>query len=45
VTLKYSVAVVCQLAVLKGSAGVQFHLFGLTAVSTFHLVRLTFSGT
>lgn len=31
-TLKSSIAVVCQLAGLKGSAGAQFHLFGLTAV-------------
>jgi len=31
-TLKSSIAVVCQLAALKGSAGAHFHLFGLTAV-------------
>jgi hypothetical protein len=31
-TLKSSIAVVCQLAALNGSAGAQFHLFGLTAV-------------
>ena len=31
-TLKSSIAVICQLAALKGSAGAQFHLFGLTAV-------------
>jgi hypothetical protein len=32
VTLKSSIAVVCQLAALKGSAGAQCYLFGLTAV-------------
>jgi hypothetical protein len=31
-TLKSSIAVVCQLAALKGSAEAQFRLFGLTAL-------------